>query len=114
MSTETEREMNAILGQEVISADLLRVEVDELRSKDLKKSKRIKELEDALHKAESKTIDYKIQEMVDEAVLAATSDIPDESSIEDIVYDKVEDAKDELEERLVNKVIKEIVSRLEY
>lgn len=110
----TEKEMNAILGQEVISADLLRVEVDKLRSEDVKKSKRIEELENALHKAESKTIDYKIQEMIDEAVLVATSDLPGEASIEEIVYDKVEDAKDELEERLINKIIKEIISRLEY
>lgn len=94
------------LGEETIAADLLRKENSDLKM----------ELDNLrlLIEEKPRTIDYLIQEKVDEAVLRATDDIPNESSMDDMVYDKIQDLKDELEDGLVDKVIKAIVERLEY
>ena len=98
--------MERALGEETIAADLLRDENLNLRN-EIDNLKRIMT-------EKPRTIDYLIQEKVDEAVLRATDDIPNESSMDDMVYDKIQDLKDELEDGLVNKVIKAIVERLEY
>jgi hypothetical protein len=94
------------LGEETIAADLLRDENSNLKE-EIDNLKRIMT-------EKPRTIDYLIQEKVDEAVLRATDDLPDESKVDEIVYDKIQDLKEELEDGLVDKVIKAIVERLEY
>ena len=106
MEQEIYNNMVKALGQETIVADLLRIENSHLKE-EIDNLKRIMT-------EKPRTIDYLIQEKVDEAVLRATDDIPNESSMDDMVYDKIQDLKDELEDGLVNKVIKAIVERLEY
>jgi hypothetical protein len=106
MEQEIYNNMVKALGQETIAADLLRDENSNLKN-EIDNLKRIMT-------EKPRTIDYLIQEKVDEAVLRATDDLPDESKVHDIVYDKMQDMKDELEDGLVDKVIKAIVERLEY
>ena len=106
MEQEIYNNMVKALGQETIVADLLRIENSHLKE-EIDNLKRIMT-------EKPRTIDYLIQEKVDEAVLRVTDDLPDESKVDDIVYEKIQDLKDELEDGLVDKVIKAIVERLEY
>jgi len=106
MEQEIYNNMVKALGEETIVADLLRIENSHLKE-EIDNLKRIMT-------EKPRTIDYLIQEKVDEAVLRVTDDLPDESKVDDIIYDKIQDLKDELEDGLVDKVIKAIVERLEY
>jgi len=130
---ETNKEIETILGNEVIQADLLRDQVRRLEQTIEHRDETIASLRNKQSIYENQTIDSMIADMVDKA----TQDTPDKSYIDDTIYDQVEDKIEELEydmkqeikemkdevkeklkefkidkEDLIDEVIQAIVSRL--
>ena len=105
-------DLNKALGEETIAADLLRNDVNRLEMKVSQLQFDNDNLKQRLVESEKRGIQTILQEMINEAVI--NMDLPDKSTVEDMIYSEVEDKFDDKEDEIINKVISRIVSRLEH